>query len=229
MSKQTEEKDELLVDVQHAYSKTELYIEENKKSLAIIAAGIILVVTGYFAWDKLYVAPQEEEAQSKMFVAQQYFENDSLDKAINGDGNNPGFKTIAEEYGVTKSANLAHYYLGICYLKKGKFEDAISELKQFDTDSEVLGPVATGAMGDATLEMGKQDDAVALYLKAAKMNENKFTTPLYLMKAGGVYEDIKNYDNALKVYEQIKSDYVTSTEGREIEKYIARVKALKGN
>jgi TolA-binding protein len=229
MSKQIEEKDELLVDVQHAYSKTELYIEENKKSLAIIAAGIILVVTGYFAWDKLYVAPQEEEAQSKMFVAQQYFENDSLDKAINGDGNNPGFKTIAEDYGVTKSANLVHYYLGVCYLKKGKFEDAISELKQFDTDSEVLGPVATGAMGDATLELGKQEDAVALYLKAAKMNENKFTTPLYLMKAGGVYEDLKNYDIALKVYEQIKSDYVTSTEGREIEKYIARVKALKGN
>ncbi|MFZ4612610.1 MAG: tetratricopeptide repeat protein [Bacteroidia bacterium] len=229
MSKQIEEKDEILVDVQHAYSKTELYIEENKKSLAIIAAGIILVVTGYFAWDKLYVAPQEEEAQSKMFVAQQYFENDSLDKAINGDGNNPGFKTIAEDYGVTKSANLAHYYLGVCYLKKGKFEDAISELKQFDTDSEVLGPVAAGAMGDATLEMGKQEDAVALYLKAAKMNENKFTTPLYLMKAGGVYEDLKNYDIALKVYEQIKSDYVTSTEGREIEKYIARVKALKGN
>jgi TolA-binding protein len=229
MSKQIEEKDELLVDVQHAYSKTELYIEENKKSLAIIAAGIILVITGYFAWDKLYVAPQEEEAQSKMFVAQQYFENDSLDKAINGDGNNPGFKTIAEEYGVTKSANLAHYYLGICYLKNAKFEDAITELKQFDTDSEVLGPVATGAMGDATLELGKQDDAVALYLKAAKMNENKFTTPLYLMKAGGVYEDLKNYDNALKVYEQIKSDYSTSTEGREIEKYIARVKALKGN
>jgi len=229
MSKQIEEKDELLVDVQHAYSKTELYIEENKKSLAIIAAGIILVITGYFAWDKLYVAPQEEEAQSKMFVAQQYFENDSLDKAINGDGNNPGFKTIAEDYGVTKSANLAHYYLGICYLKKSKFEDAISELKQFDTDSEVLGPVATGAMGDATLELGNQDDAVALYLKAAKMNENKFTTPLYLMKAGGVYEDLKNYDNALKVYEQIKSDYVTATEGREIEKYIARVKALKGN
>jgi tetratricopeptide (TPR) repeat protein len=229
MSKQIEEKDEILVDVQHAYSKTELYIEENKKSLAIIAAGIILVVTGYFAWDKLYVAPQEEEAQSKMFVAQQYFENDSLDKAINGDGNNPGFKTIAEDYGVTKSANLAHYYLGVCYLKKGKFEDAISELKQFDTDSEVLGPVATGAMGDATLELGKQEDAVALYLKAAKMNENKFTTPLYLMKAGGVYEDLKNYDIALKVYEQIKSDYVTSTEGREIEKYIARVKALKGN
>lgn len=229
MSKQKEEQDELLVEVQHAYSKTELYIEENKKSLAIIAAGIVLVITGYFAWDRLYVIPQEEEAQTKMFVAQQYFENDSLDKAINGDGNNIGFKEIASEYGITKSANLAHYYLGICYLKKGKFEDAISELQQFDTDSEVLGPVATGAMGDATLELGKQEDAVALYLKAAKMNENKFTTPLYLMKAGGVYEDMKNYENALKVYEQIKSDYSTSTEGREIEKYLSRAKALKGN
>lgn len=222
----TEQKEEMLVDVEQAYSKAEKYIDENKKSLLIILGGIFLVIGGYFAWDRLYVQPQEDEAVQNMFYAQQYFEADSLDKAIKGDGQHKGFVNIIDEYSVTKSANLAHYYLGVCYLKKGKFDDAINELKQFDTDNDILGPVAIGAMGDANMELGKTDEAISMYLKAAKVGDNKFTTPIYLMKAGGAYEDTKNYENALKIYEQIKTDYPTTTEGRDIEKYIARLKAL---
>jgi len=52
-----------------------------------------------------------------MFFAEQYFEKDSLKLAMNGDGTNPGFIQIIDEYGSTKSGNLARYYLGICYLK----------------------------------------------------------------------------------------------------------------
>jgi tetratricopeptide (TPR) repeat protein len=228
MSKPAEDNNDLLSEVQHAYSRTERYIEENRKSLLIILGGVVAVVMGYFAWEKLYVAPMEEKAQSEMFAAQQYFENDSIDKAIKGDGNHPGFVTIAQEYGVTKSGNLAHYYLGICYLRKGKYEESLSELKQFDTDNALLAPVSTGAMGDANLELGKADEAVSLYLKAAKMSENKFTTPIYLMKAAGVYEDKKDYATALKIYDQIKNEYPNTNEGREIEKYIARAKAAQG-
>ena len=228
MSKPTEDNNDLLSEVQHAYSRTERYIDENRKSLLIILGGVVAVVLGYFAWEKLYVAPMEEKAQSEMFAAQQYFENDSIDKAIKGDGNHPGFLTLSQEYGVTKSGNLAHYYLGICYLRKGKYEDALAELKQFDTDNALLAPVSTGAMGDANLEMGKTDEAVSLYLKAAKMSENKFTSPIYLMKAAGVYEDKKDFDTALKIYDQIKNEYPNTNEGREIEKYIARAKASQG-
>jgi TolA-binding protein len=224
----TEQKEEMLVDVQQAYTKTEKYIEENKKSLSIILVGILVVIGGYFAWDRLYVQPQEEEAVASMFFAQQYFEADSLDKAIKGDGQHKGFIEIADEYSVTKSANLAHYYLGISYLRKGKFEDAINELNQFDTDNSILAPVATGAMGDANMELGKSEEAISLYLKAAKIGDNKFTTPIYLMKAAGAYEDTKNFENAIKIYEQIKADFPNTNEGREIEKYIARASALKG-
>jgi len=223
----TEQKEEMLVDMQQAYSKTEKYIEENKKSLTIILGGILLVIGGYFAWDRLYVQPQEEEAVASMFYAQQYFEADSLNKAIKGDGQHKGFLAIADEYSVTKSANLAHYYLGVCYLRTGKFEDAITELKQFDSENPILAPVAAGAMGDANMELGKTEEAISLYLKAAKIGDNKFTTPIYLMKAAGAYEDSKNYENAIKIYEQIKTDYPNTTEGRDIEKYIARASTLK--
>lgn len=223
-----EQKEEVVLDVQEAYSRTERYIEENKRSLLIIVGAIVAVIAGFFAWKKFYVEPLETEAQSQMFMAQQYFEKDSLNKAINGDGNYKGFKYIIEEYGLTKSANLAHYYLGISYLRTGKFNEAIAELNEFETDDQILGPVAVGATGDAYMEMDKKDEAAEHYLRAAKMSANKFTTPIYLMKAGMAYEELKKFDNAVKVYEQVKLDYSESSEGREVEKYLARAKALAG-
>jgi hypothetical protein len=46
------------------------------------------------------------------------------------------------------------------------------------------------------------------------------------MKAGELYESSGKYPDALKVYERIKKEYPTSTEGSSIDKYIARVKIL---
>lgn len=221
--------DDSLVDVEEVYSKTERYIEDNKRSLGIIMGAILVVIGGYFAWTKLYVGPKEQEAQKEMFMAEQYFEKDSLDKAINGDGNYYGFQYIVDEYGVTKSANLAHYYLGISYLKKGEFQKAIDHLNEFDGEDQVVAPIATGALGDAHMELGQTDEAIKHYIRASKEGNNKFVAPIYLMKAGLAYEEKNDFKNAVKVYEQIKTDYTESTEGREIDKYLARARAMSGS
>ena len=218
-----------IVDVQETISKAEHYIEENKKSLSIIVGAVILLVGGYFAWTKLYIGPMEEEAQSQMFMAERYFEKDSLNKAINGDGQFYGFKDVIENYGLTASGNLAHMYLGLSYLHQGKFEDAIAELKEYDSnDDMMLGPVSIGAMGDAYSELGKTEEAIEQYTKAAAANSNAFTSPIYLMKAGTLYENESKFAEALKVYEQVKTDFPESREGREIEKFISRAKAKGG-
>ncbi len=224
-----EQKDEPIVDVQETISNAEQYIEENKKSLSIIIGAVVVLVGGYFAWTKLYIAPMEEEAQSQMFMAERYFEKDSLDKAINGDGQFYGFKDIIENYGLTSSGNLAHMYLGLSYLHKGQFEDAITELKEYDHGDDImLGPIAIGAIGDAYSELGKADEAIDQYIKASSASKNNFTTPVYLMKAGLLYESQNKHAEALKLYEQIKTDYPESREGREVEKYISRAKAKGG-
>jgi len=214
------------LNLEEVYSKTERYVEENKKSLAIVIGAIVIIIGGYFGYKKLVLEPKEAEAQKDMFMAEQYFAKDSIDKAINGDGNFFGFKYIIEEYGFTKSANLAHYYLGCCYLKKGMYNEAIESFGNFESNDMILAPIATGAVGDAYSELGKYQEAVSAYLNAAQMKSNNFTAPVYLMKAGLTYEDLNNYANALKVYEQIKSDYPNTNEGRNVDKYIARAKAM---
>jgi tetratricopeptide (TPR) repeat protein len=223
-----ETKDEPIVDLQETVSKAERYIEENKKSLGIIFGAIVLIVAGYYGWKKFYIEPLETEAQTQMFMAESYFEKDSLNKAVNGDGQYPGFEELVDKYGSTPSGNLCRYYLGISYLNMGRYDDAIAQLDDFDAKDEYLGPVATSAIGDCYMEKGSTDDAIKYYIKAADMNKNEFTSPVILMKAGRAYESVNNFAEAVKIYEQIKSDYPDSREGKEIDKYISYAKSKAG-
>jgi len=227
MSKNTEENEELIVDVQEVYSKTETFIENNKKVMSGVIFAVIVVVGGYFGYKKMVIAPMELEAQSEMFMAEKYFEQDSLQLAINGDGLNYGFIDIADEYSGTKAANLAHYYLGICYRNTGEYEFAIDELKSFSSDDIMISTVALGAIGDSYMELGDIDAAIKYYGKAVKHGDNKLTSPIYLFKAGIACEDAQDFSGAEKNYKEIKADFPDSREEQTVDKYIARVEALK--
>lgn len=227
MSKKTEEHNEPIVDVQEVYSKTEHFIEDNKKRLSMAVLAIIVVVGGYLGYKKLIIAPMELEAQSAMFMAEKYFEQDSLQLAINGDGTNYGFIDIVDEYSGTKAANLSHYYLGICYRNTGDYEGAIEELNSFSSDDVMISAVAIGAIGDCYMELNDVEKAVSYYEKAAKHNENNLTSPIFLFKAGMAYEDLQDFAAAEQKYTQIKSDFPDSRESQSVDKYLARVEALK--
>ncbi|HYX09078.1 MAG TPA: tetratricopeptide repeat protein [Bacteroidales bacterium] len=222
--KKKEDAPELVEGVENALSRTEQYIEENQKSLTIIVAAIIIIVGGYLGYKRFIVTPKEAEAQSQMFMAEKYFEMDSLNLALNGDGNYLGFLDIIDDYGITSAANLANYYAGISYLHLGQYQQAIDYLKDFDANDEMIGPIAYGAIGDAYVELGDLEQGVTFYEKAANKGGNEFVTPIYLMKAGEVYENLEKYQKALEAYQRIEKDYKQTSEGRQIEKYITRVK-----
>ncbi len=213
-----------LTEIESALTRTEQFLETNQKLIGIVIGAIVVVAVGYFGLNKFYFEPRQKQAQEQMYVAQNYFEKDSFNLALNGDGSNPGFLDIIDDFGSTKAGNLSNYYAGISYLHMGKYDDAITYLKKFDTDDILLGPISVGAQGDAQLELGKSDAALDLYTQAYKMNENELTTPIYMLKAGELLEGTKQ-DEALKLYETIKLKYPETTEGRSIDKYIARVKA----
>jgi tetratricopeptide (TPR) repeat protein len=222
--KKIDHTEEKIEGVENALSRTEKYIEDNQKSLTIIVLAISIIVIGFTLYKRYIVGPAEIEAQSQMYVAEQYFVADSFNLALYGDGNNLGFIDIIEEYGITKSANLSSYYAGISFLHLGEFENAIEYLKDFDSGDQLVQSVATGAMGDAYVEMGNTKDALSMYLKAAKQRKNDFTSPIYYMKAAQLHESNAEFGKALVIYETIKSEYPNSSESQDIDKFIARVK-----
>jgi len=226
MSKKKATDQDQLETVENALSKTEHYIEENQKSLTIILLAIVIIVGGYIGYKRFVEAPKENEALQQMWMAEQYFARDSFNLALNGDGNYLGFLDIIDEYSITKSANLANYYSGICYLHLGQYEKAIEYLKKFESDDKMVAPVAFGAIGDAYMELNNTSEAASFYKRAANDYLNNFTTPLYLMKLGFVYEQTGDLEDALEVYQQIEKEYPNSTEGKQIEKYIARVELM---
>ena len=217
------------VIVTEAIDRTEHFINQNKKSLGIIVGALFLAVAGYLFYQKVYVANKEKAAQEVMFKAENYFYADSIAKAINGDGNNPGFEEISSEYSVSKSGNLAKYYLGLSYMKNKEFDKAIETLKGYDAQDEMTGALALGLIGDAYMETGKTEDAISYYEKAAKEKANSFTTPIMMMKEAIAQESKSNYQAALELYNNIKKSYPTSNEGRSIDKYIARAEAMVNN
>jgi tetratricopeptide (TPR) repeat protein len=223
MAKKIDKTEERIEAVEEAFSKTEQFIEKNQKIILIIVGAIVLVVLGYFGFKRIYLAPREKEAQSQMFMAEKYFEMDSITKALNGDGNYLGFLAIIDQYKFTKSANLSHYYAGICYLKKGEFQTAIDQLNKFSASDELVGPMAIGAIGDAYMELNNTDKAIEYYLKAADKRKNDLTSPMFLMKAGMAYEIEGKNDLALKTYTRIKTEFARTNEGREVDKYIAKL------
>jgi len=140
-----------------------------------------------------------------------------------------GFAAIADEYGLTKSGNLASYYAAVCNMRLGKFEEALDNLGSFSTTNELLAPLSEGLKGDAYSEMGDLAKAAKFYIKAANMSKNKLTAPMFLKKAAMVVEELKEYNDALKAYEKIKTDFNESQEAQDIERFIVRAKMLAEN
>ncbi|MBL7968594.1 MAG: tetratricopeptide repeat protein [Prolixibacteraceae bacterium] len=225
MTKDNKQQVDNLIEVESALTKSEQFLEANQKLIGIVIGAIVLVVAGYLGLNKFYLEPRSTEAQEQMFMAQNYFEKDSFNLALNGDGNNPGFLDIIDDFGSTDAGNLANYYAGVSYLNLGQYDNAIEYLKKFDTDDVLLGPISVGAQGDANLELGKTDKALDLYTEAYKMKENELTTPIYMLKAGELLEGSNKAADALKLYETIKAKFPETNEGRNIDKYIARAKA----
>jgi tetratricopeptide (TPR) repeat protein len=214
-----------LKNVEETLTKTEQFLEQNYKVL-IYVLGVIVVLVGIFWLVRMYVINRNDEAQSQMYQAERYLEMDSLNLALYGDGNYLGFLDIADEYKLTRAGNLARYGAGICFLHLGQYEDAIDMLGKYSKKDKVIGSLAIGATGDAWVELGDTDKGIAKYIEAAEYADNSFNTPLFLMKAGELYELEGEYDKALEIYERIQSEYPESTEGSSIEKYIARIKLL---
>jgi hypothetical protein len=233
-NKKFEETEETFAQIEDTLGRTEQFVENNKKNLGYGTAGLMAIIVAVVLYFNYVKEPNEQKAYEAIYQAEQYFAKDSFDLALNGDNSAPGFIEIIDDYGSTKTGNLAHYYAGICYLQLANssanreeyLNNAIDELKDFSSDDLNIKPMAIGAIGDAYSELGDNAKAASYYMDAANYKDNKFTSPLFLKKAGMMYSILGDHQKALDAFTRIKTDYYKSAEGRDIKKYIGREEAF---
>lgn len=227
MAKKEDKKADILENPEVIAEKlegAENWIEKHPGVVIGFASVLLLAVAGYFGWN-YYKDGQNAEAQNEMFQAIYYFEADSLNQALNGDGNNLGFLDIIDDYGFTDAGNLANFYAGACYLKKGQYDAAILHLEDFTASDLLVQARAYSLIGDAHMEQGHFDDAASFYSKAADYEPNKEFSPTYLMKAALAFEKAGNNDKAKQAYQTVIDKYWDSAEAQNAQKFKAKLEA----
>ena len=217
--------DKNLEGIEQALTRSEQFIEDNQKILTYILGGLIVILLIIIGGKRYYLNPLNEEAAAEMFYAERFFENDSFNLALNGYGTYPGFLSVIDDYGLTKSAKVARYYAGVCFHQLGQHEEAIRYLGKFKTDDLLVGAAKYSTLGDAYVELGELEKAASAYRNGIDKFENDFSSPIMLKKLGILYEEMGELEKALETYRAIESRYPESQEGREIKKYIGRAES----
>jgi tetratricopeptide (TPR) repeat protein len=205
------------------------HFEDNYgKKTAVGIAVVLILVLGYFGYKQYILDPKEKQASEAMFRAEEYFRADSIRLALNGDAVNAGFAKIITRYNGTKAADLAGFYAGSCYLKLGDFNNAVKYLKDFKTSAVQVQAKAYGLLGDAYSELNKKDEAAEQYKKAGTyFDQDEVISPEYLFRAGYLYESMGKSQDAIAMYQLIKTKYPGSPRGFDIDRYLARLGVVK--
>lgn len=203
------------------------FVQQNRNIVLGVLGGIVLLVVGYFGY-RYYVGSQDETAQIELFPSVYQAEADSLKKAIDGDGKNPGFKAVADNFGPTDAGNQAEFYAGAILVKQGKYDEAIERLKAFSASDLLVQARAYALIGDAYSEKKSYDEAADYYQKAADYKPNKSYTPVYLLKLAITFEAAKQNDKAMEAYNTIIEKYPQSPEALTAKKYKSVLEATVG-
>lgn len=213
-----------------AMNKTELFFEQNGRTIGYIFLGLLILAALIFGYRALISQPRIEKAAEMIAEAQYRFEGETPDfeLALLGDANGAGFLDVIEKYGSTPSGNLARHYAGICYLRQGDLENAAKYLAKFSPVKGLPGALVNaqnyGLQGDIAVEQHNYAAAVKFYEKAVKAADNNLTAPQYLIKAGLAEQALGNAEKAAAFYEQVLTSYPASMEARNVEKLLGGVR-----
>lgn len=197
----------------------------NSKIIIGVCAVVIVLGGGWLVYKNFFKAPKERKANEVMFRAEDYYRLDSINLALNGDGQYLGFIKIADKYSGTDAGNMANFYAGSCYIKLGENEKAVSYLKKFSTSAKQVQARAYKLLGDAYADLGKNSDALSNYKKAAHHFETDKIASADALFMAAYFADrvMKDTKEATALYKELKEKYPQTPQGIDADKFLAQL------
>ncbi len=208
----------MLEDISGEKIKEQFRSNKTVRLITLIMSILIILTLGYFLYRQFIFSPAEEKSNKNYWVGLNYASKDSTDLAIEE------LKLQVNKYDGKKGGEISQFVYARQLMNQGLFEEALKELKKVDISNTFLSAMTEGLQADCMSELENYEEAYTKYINAAKISNNEFTTPMYLMKAGLCAEETKNFDKATEAYEEIKNNYTAFGSQKSIEKYIARAK-----
>lgn len=214
-----------VVTGEQVIAKAKDFWAKYSKLILSVGTALILGVGGFFVYKNFFQKPKEEKAVEAMFKAEAYYRLDSVNLALNGDGQYMGFLKIISRYSGTETANLASFYAGSCYIKLDDNANAIKYLKKFSTEAKQIQQRAYKLLGDASADLGKNADALAYYKKAARhFEEDQASSAEALFMAAYLADRVlKNKKEAITLFTELKEKYPRTQQGFEADNYLAQL------
>lgn len=214
------------INVEDALSQSEAFIVKHKSLIIGIVVALVVIIAGVMLYKNYISEPNEKKAAAAIFRGEEYFGEGRYQEAISGDSLGfVGLIKLADEYSSTKSGKLAKAYIGISYAKLGQYQEAVKYLESFNGKDLMVGPAALGTLGESYANLNQLDKATSTLLKAADQADNNTLSPIYLIKAGEIFESQGKYNDAVKAYTKVKEKYFNSYQAMDIDKYIERANA----
>ena len=212
--------------MEEALNKHEAFFLKYQKQILGAVAALVVIVAGCILYHTYVAVPAAQKASTSLAKGQEYFANEQFDQALNGDSTGfAGFAKLAGELS-GDAGNLANLYAGLCYAQLDKWQEAVNYIEKFDgKGDQMVSPAALGALGNAYAHLNQLDKAVSTLKKAADQADNISLSPTFLVQAGEILESQGKKDEALKLYETVKSKYAYSMAAQTIDAYIERASA----
>ena len=116
----------------------------------------------------------------------------------------------------------AAMYQAILAFEKDSFNLAIKGNENFSGLEVIADEYSSTKAGNLANAF---DESVSYFENAAKESNDDVFSPIYLQKAGTVYEKLGQYQKAADVYQSIKDKHPASSAAQGIERYIERAKS----
>jgi predicted negative regulator of RcsB-dependent stress response len=194
----------------------EAVLSHQQLSLYLLIA-VLVVAVGVFGW-RTYAQRQTVKAFAAFDDAMRIFQTpvgvpvapgepsytDSNKKFADAQQK---FSDVASKYPRTRAGELARYYAALSFEKLGKNAEAKSLLQGLSRngDEDVIA-ISRFELASLDDRMGQGDEAVTLYQQLIAKPAVLVPKPIVMLALAEHYSD-KNPAEAVKLYNQIKSDY----------------------
>ena len=212
-----------LEEVNESLTSAAQRIEDNKKYInwALIAIALIaLLIGGYLYLHNKNVAEATEEIGKADIEWMQGNEDNAL----------KAYEKVADEFSV-KPGERAHLNAAILLYQKGKYEEAIKHLEDYNAEGTLIAPASQSLLGDCYVNLKKYDQAMSAFDKAIKLSgDNELYTPAFMVKKAVLLHEQKKYAEEADIYQTIKDKYLMYCQqtGLNVDKYLERANALAG-